>query len=184
MSMTISLTEQINGRRRTRILQEFVTNSAVYPLFDAIRSISGKGFVNYWLEIPHYFLILAAFVQAWYLGRRAALPWPKRALGNLIAPALYTAVDILLEGQSSTWFCCAGSPTACSSFQNGVFRPICWLDLWKMARRWPNGGRSGRCCLPTFAALPPGARIRSRKRSMPCENGRICISSTFPSRQT
>ncbi|MFQ5422289.1 MAG: adenylate/guanylate cyclase domain-containing protein [Anaerolineae bacterium] len=101
MSITISLTKQIDGSRRTRILQEFVTNSAVYPLFDAIRSISGKGFVNYWLEIPHYFLILSAIVQAWYLGRRASLPWQKRALGNLIAPALYTAVDILLEGWST-----------------------------------------------------------------------------------
>ncbi|GAB4263250.1 MAG: adenylate/guanylate cyclase domain-containing protein [Candidatus Promineifilaceae bacterium] len=98
MSFPLSLTEQIDGSRRTRILQEFVTNSAVYPLFDAIRSISDKGVVNYWLEIPHYFLILAAFIQAWYLGQQRSIPWYKRALGNLIAPALYTAVDIFLEG--------------------------------------------------------------------------------------
>jgi len=98
MSITISLAEQIDGSRRTRILQEFVTNSAVYPLFDAIRSISSQGFVNYWLDAPHYFLLSAAFVQAWFLERRAALPWHKRALGNLIAPALYTVIDIVLEG--------------------------------------------------------------------------------------
>jgi hypothetical protein len=42
MTITTSLTEQINGSRRTRILQEFVTNSAVYLLFDAIRSISSQ----------------------------------------------------------------------------------------------------------------------------------------------
>ncbi|MEJ2748070.1 MAG: adenylate/guanylate cyclase domain-containing protein [Anaerolineae bacterium] len=98
MTLTSSLTEQINGSRQTRILQEFVTNSAVYPLFDAIRSISSQGFVNYWLELPHYFLLLSAFVQAWFLGRRPSLPWGQRALGNLIAPALYTVIDIILEG--------------------------------------------------------------------------------------
>lgn len=98
MTITTSLTEQINGSRQTRILQEFVTNSAVYPLFDAIRSISSQGFVSYWLELPHYFLLLSAFIQAWFLGRRPSLPWSQRALGNLIAPALYTAIDIVLEG--------------------------------------------------------------------------------------
>jgi len=92
------LTEKIYGRRRTRILQEFVTNSAVYPLFDAIRSISNKGFIGYWQEVPHYFLILSAFIQAGYLGWRNPMPWQKRALGNLIAPVLYTAVDVLIEG--------------------------------------------------------------------------------------
>lgn len=98
MTITTSLTEQINGNQRTRVLQEFVTNSAIYPLFDAIRSISSQGFVSYWLELPHYFLLLSAFIQAWFLGRRPSLPWSQRALGNLIAPALYTIIDIILEG--------------------------------------------------------------------------------------
>jgi hypothetical protein len=50
------------------------------------------------LELPHYFLLLSAFVRAWFLGRRPSLPWSQRALGNLMAPALYTVIDIVLEG--------------------------------------------------------------------------------------
>ncbi len=100
MDQPLSLIEQINGSPQARILKEFVTNSAIYPLFDAIRAISSDGITSYLLEIPHYLLLLAAFVQAWVLGR-PSLTWQQRALGNLIAPTLYTITDILLEGANS-----------------------------------------------------------------------------------
>ena len=101
MDQSLSLVEQINGSPQTRILKEFVTNSAIYPLFDAIRAISSNGVTSYLLEIPHYLLLLAAFVQAWFLGKRPSLTWHQRAVGNLIAPLLYTIVDILIEGVNS-----------------------------------------------------------------------------------
>jgi adenylate cyclase len=100
MDRSLSLVEQINGSPQARILKEFVTNSAIYPLFDAIRAVSNDGVTSYLLEVPHYLLLLAAFVQAWVLGR-PSLTWQQRAVGNLIAPALYTVTDIFLEGVNS-----------------------------------------------------------------------------------
>ena len=102
--MTVeTISEQIQGSPRSRIMREFVTNSAVYPFFDAIRVISTVGVISYVTELPHYLLFLAAGIQAWFLGRRANLPWPQQALGNLIAPAIYTLIDTVLEGWGIFW---------------------------------------------------------------------------------
>lgn len=93
-----TISNQIQGTPRNRIIREFVTNTAIYPFFDAIRVISSVGLFTYVTELPHYFLFLAAGIQAWYLGRRADLPWQRYALGNLIAPIIYTSIDLLWEG--------------------------------------------------------------------------------------
>ena len=98
MSRSSSLSTRIEGSTNARIVREFLTNSAVYPLFEAIRTLSLYGPAVYFSELPHYLLMLAAMVQAWYLGRRSDLGWAERALGNLMAPALYTLGDMLLEG--------------------------------------------------------------------------------------
>ncbi|MCA9934432.1 MAG: adenylate/guanylate cyclase domain-containing protein [Ardenticatenaceae bacterium] len=97
------LTQQIEGTARSRILREFILNSAVYPVFDGIRAISVDGISAYLLEIPHYFIFVAAAIQAWYLGKRPSRSWIQQALGNLIAPTLYTLLDISLEGFTRFW---------------------------------------------------------------------------------
>lgn len=93
---------QIHGTRPWRVVREFVTNTAVYPLFDAIRAISTEGLTAYLRDPPHYIIFIAAIIQAWFLGQ-TNLSWRARALGNIIAPTLYTAVDLLLEGWGSFW---------------------------------------------------------------------------------
>ena len=100
---TYSLTEQIEGSKRSRIIREFITNSGIYPLFDAIRAISTIGPRDYFTELPYYLLLLAAVIQAWFIGTRPSSAWKQRALGNLIAPTLYTLVDMLLEGVVEFW---------------------------------------------------------------------------------
>lgn len=95
---TLTLEERIQGSSRIRILREFVTNSAIFPLFDALRVITVEGLGTYLAEPPHYLMLLAAAVQAWFLGTRYPGRWWIRAGGNLIAPALYTALDFVLEG--------------------------------------------------------------------------------------
>lgn len=92
------ITQQIQGSPRARILREFVTNSAVFPLLDAIRAISTEGIILYVGEAPHYLLFFAAALQAWFLGKHPTLSRSHRALGNLIAPTLYTLGDLALEG--------------------------------------------------------------------------------------
>lgn len=99
---TYTLNDQIQGTRPWRITREFVTNTAVYPLFDAIRAISTDGLQTYFTNLPHYVIFAAAGVQAWFLGR-PNLNWQSRALGNLIAPTLYTLADIGLEGWDVFW---------------------------------------------------------------------------------
>jgi len=98
MNESSSLNERIDGSANARIVQEFLGNSAVYPLFDAIRTISLYGPAFYFTELPHYLLMTAAVIQAWYIGRRNDLGWVRRALGNLLAPLLYSVSDMLLEG--------------------------------------------------------------------------------------
>lgn len=98
-----TLSEQIQGNTRNRIIRQFVTNTAVYPFFDAIRVISTVGLITYITELPHYLLFMAAGIQAWFLGRRAQLPWTQQALGNLIAPIIYTIIDTVLEGWGIFW---------------------------------------------------------------------------------
>jgi len=100
---TISLTEQIHGNARGRILREFVINSALFPFFEAIRSISTDGFMSYSTDLSHYIMFMAAAVQAWYLGRKPSLSWQQRAMGNFIAPSIYTFFDILLKGFVELW---------------------------------------------------------------------------------
>lgn len=93
-----TLSERIQGTAGNRILREFITNSALFPIFDAIRAITTDGFAAYLREPPHYLILASAAVQAWFLGRRLTYSWWQRALGNLIAPALYSAFDLFVEG--------------------------------------------------------------------------------------
>ncbi len=96
--MNQTLHEQIWGRPKLWFIREFVTNSAVFPLFDAIRSIATEGFYAYLTELPHYLLFLGAFLQAWIIGKRQhQLKGWERGIVNLIAPVTYTILDILLE---------------------------------------------------------------------------------------
>ena len=98
-----TLSQKIEGSARSRIWREFVTTSALYPVFDAIRVLSTEGVIAYLTELPHYLIFAAAGLQAWFLGRRPLLPWYQRAIGSLIAPALYTLIDMGLEGITSFW---------------------------------------------------------------------------------
>ncbi len=80
-----------------RIGHAFVTNSALFPFFDAIRSISSNGVIRYLREPSHYFLFAAAFVQAYGLGCRRRQGWRRLAF-NLVGPLIYTLSELPLEG--------------------------------------------------------------------------------------
>jgi len=98
-----SLTEQIEGSKYGRISREFLTNSGVFPLFNAIHALSVEGPRYYFTEVPYYLLMISAVAQAWFIGTRPRSAWKQRALGNLIAPTLYTLADIPMEGAAAFW---------------------------------------------------------------------------------
>ncbi|MCU7845653.1 MAG: adenylate/guanylate cyclase domain-containing protein [Candidatus Thiodiazotropha sp. (ex Monitilora ramsayi)] len=93
-----SLEERIHGTSTSRVIAEFVGTSALFPVLDAIRSITMYGAVEYLTEPAHYMLFIAAFIQAWYLGTSQSKSWKTVFTGSLLGFGLYAPVDILQEG--------------------------------------------------------------------------------------
>jgi class 3 adenylate cyclase len=93
-----SLEERIQGSLTSRVLGEFVSTSALFPILDAIRGIALTGWLHYLTEPAHYALFAAAFIQAWVLGSVKSDKWWVRFFGNLIGFGLYAPLDITIDG--------------------------------------------------------------------------------------
>ncbi len=98
ISRASSLEERIQGSQATRIIGEFVSTSALFPILDAIQGIAANGWINYLSGPAHYVLFAAAFVQAWFLGTTKSDTWQSRFVGNLLAFMLYAPLDMAIEG--------------------------------------------------------------------------------------
>jgi len=106
------LSKQIEGERWAAVWHEFLTSSAIFPIFDAIRVISANGLGNYLTELAHYIMFCAAWVQAYVLGAQKAryratgaaaltqVRWVRWRLvaSNLVGPLLYSLFDLPIEG--------------------------------------------------------------------------------------
>ena len=77
----------------TTFILEFVTNSGLFWIFDALRVLTTEG-VGRYFSLPHLILLLGSFFQTYVLSRTRVQPW----WGNFIAVAFYSSLDILLEG--------------------------------------------------------------------------------------
>jgi len=97
-SLNVSLEERIQGSKAARVMGEFVSTSALFPILDAIRVIAGEGWLQYLSEFPHYVLFISAFVQAWFLGTTERDDWKVKFFGNLLGFALYAPLDMTIEG--------------------------------------------------------------------------------------
>lgn len=95
---TLPLEERIQGTTLFRVIGEFVSTSALFPILDAIRAIAGEGWLRYLSEPAHYVLFGAAFIQAWFLGTTRSERWQVRFLGNLLGFGLYAPIDLSIEG--------------------------------------------------------------------------------------
>lgn len=93
-----TLGERIQGRASIRILREFVTNSGIFPIFNMIRVATQVGPGDFAADPANWLILLAGAIQAVVLGWRTEHRWWQRALGNLVGPALYTAIDLVIEG--------------------------------------------------------------------------------------
>ncbi|MCU7851994.1 MAG: adenylate/guanylate cyclase domain-containing protein [Candidatus Thiodiazotropha sp. (ex Monitilora ramsayi)] len=80
------------------MIAEFVGTSALFPVLDAIRSITIDGVYVYLSEPAHYILFFAAFIQAWYLGTANSSSWRTVFTGSLLGFGIYAPIDILFEG--------------------------------------------------------------------------------------
>jgi len=94
-----TLESRLKGTPLTRFITELVSNSALFPILDGIRSIAENGMLLYMQELSHYVLLGSSIVQAWFLATTPKTSWKNRFLGNLIGVALYSVMEIGLEGR-------------------------------------------------------------------------------------
>ncbi len=98
--MLSELEIRLKGSPSSHIIEELFTNSIHFPLANIILElllVSGNPF-SYLLKFDPYIIILACLIQAWVLGMWKYRGRSLRLWGNLIGPAIYTAVEVALEG--------------------------------------------------------------------------------------
>jgi class 3 adenylate cyclase len=98
------LEQRLYGTRRHRILLEFFGNTAHFPIANIFLELLLEGPQVYFSEVDVYILIFACIVQAIVLGSLQHNPRPYRLLGNLIAPALYTVVELTLDANLNFFY--------------------------------------------------------------------------------
>ena len=91
--MSDDVEERLRGSRRGHVLQEFFDNSAHFPLANIFLELLVEGPADYIGEPDLYILLAATLAQAWFLGSWAHAGTPRPLAGNLIGPALYTALE-------------------------------------------------------------------------------------------
>lgn len=92
------LTARLGGTLTGRVVQEFFSNSAHFPLANILFEMLGAGVVGYLTEPDFYAICIAAVIQAYVLGRGDYLGRRPAFLGNLVGPAVYTAIEVAFEG--------------------------------------------------------------------------------------
>jgi len=92
------LEARLSGSPRTRFLLEFFGNSAQFPIANSLLELLQDGPAAYLRAPDLYAILFASLVQAWWLSRREQTERPRRLPGNLIGPALYTLIEVSIEG--------------------------------------------------------------------------------------
>ena len=85
----------IEGSPRTRFFLELFGNSAIFPIANAILELLLEEGYGYFRSPDFWGLVIASLLQAAVLSRRAGR---ERLAGNLVGPAVYTAIETSLEG--------------------------------------------------------------------------------------
>jgi class 3 adenylate cyclase len=92
------LDTRISGTAWTRFLLELFGNSAQFPIANVMLEMLLEGPAAYLLAPDLYIILLAGTAQAYWLSRWQITSHPRRFVGNLIGPVLYTLIESLLEG--------------------------------------------------------------------------------------
>ncbi len=97
--MTVQLIDiRLTGSPRTRFWLELFGNSAQFPIANILFEVLREGFADYVRAPDPYTILLASVVQAYWLSRWQTTAHPRRFIGNLIGPAVYTVVEATIEG--------------------------------------------------------------------------------------
>lgn len=91
---------RLTGRPASRYWQELFRNSGQFPVANILLELLLEGPREYLFGPDMYAMLLAALVQAYWLSRWQAGPAPRRFLGNLVGPGLYTLIESSIEGMA------------------------------------------------------------------------------------
>jgi class 3 adenylate cyclase len=97
--MIPTLDARLYGTEKGRILQEFFTNTAHYPLANIALVLVLKGTFDRAVGFDVLFMFVAAAIQAYALGRWDFEGRPHPFLGNLIGPLVFSALSLGFLGE-------------------------------------------------------------------------------------
>lgn len=98
MSAASPLEARLQGTRAGAVREEFLSNSAYFPLANILFEWLREGWSAFVRSPDPDTLLATGLVQAWFLGSWKHAGRPRPFLGNLVGPAFYTAVEGLIEG--------------------------------------------------------------------------------------
>ncbi|MEC4895948.1 MAG: adenylate/guanylate cyclase domain-containing protein [Oscillatoria sp. PMC 1051.18] len=87
---------KLNGSRWSAFISELLTNSGHFLVLNSLAEIAIMNWQIYLTDPAHYIIFFALLFQAWYLSR----PQADRFWGNLIGAAIYTIVDLPIDGSA------------------------------------------------------------------------------------
>jgi class 3 adenylate cyclase len=93
-----ALEDRLAGTRAGAVRDEFLSNSAYFPLANILFEWLREGWTAFVRSPDPYTLLATGFIQAWFLGSWQHAGRPRPFAGNLIGPAFYTVVEGLVEG--------------------------------------------------------------------------------------
>ncbi len=85
---------RLKGTRRSAFLREVLSNSGHFLILKSLSDLILLGWTIFITDPTEYLLVVAMLLQAWYLSRSRA----HRFWGNLIGVALYTLIDLPIDG--------------------------------------------------------------------------------------
>jgi adenylate cyclase len=85
------------GRARA-IAEELFANTVYYPIVLGMMMLTIEGLAGALRDPELYALVLGCALQAWFLGTRLTEGRPSPFLGNLIAPAVYSLIEVGRQG--------------------------------------------------------------------------------------
>jgi class 3 adenylate cyclase len=89
---------RLAGSARSRFFLELFGNSAQFPIANILLEMLLEGARDYLRAPDLYSILFAALTQAFFLSRWQVTPTRRRFWGNLIGPAVYTAIEFTIEG--------------------------------------------------------------------------------------
>ena len=96
--MSLDIEKRLHGTQKNSVVTELFTNTIHFPIANIILELLKSGIDEYIHELDMYTILFACFVQAYILGKWNFKGKNLKLIGNLIGPAVYTAIELSLEG--------------------------------------------------------------------------------------